>query len=111
VISREQKLRQAFFSLHNIYPFKDTSEQSFGIFRTNALPIEEGGVEGGVFFHTSRINHACINKSSKNWTSNIKRYTVHALRDIPTDDEITIYSLALDMNREDREVSPPKVPF
>ena len=58
----EQK-RLAFLSLHNIYPYKNSTEQYIGIIHTNAFPIEDGETGGGVFLEASRINHACDNNT------------------------------------------------
>ncbi|KAJ4373764.1 hypothetical protein N0V83_002503 [Neocucurbitaria cava] len=101
VLSEPQ--RQSFLSLHNLYPFQNIVEQSLGIIRTNALPIEADGIGGGIFLEASRINHACDNNAQKAWNQCIKRHTVHALRDIAKGEEITIYYLGLDSSREVRQ--------
>jgi SET domain-containing protein len=46
--------------------------------------------EAGIFLDACRINHACDNNAQKSWNENIKRHTIHALRDIEKDEEITI---------------------
>lgn len=94
--------RQAFLSMHNIHAYGDAAEQYLGIVRTNALPIEANGSEGGIFLEACRINHACDNNAQKNWNENIRRHTVHALRDICKGEEITIYYLAIHENRKAR---------
>ncbi|KAI9648889.1 hypothetical protein NHQ30_001455 [Ciborinia camelliae] len=94
--------RQRFLSLHNIYPYKNATEQYLGIFKTNGLPIEDDGIEGGIFLEASRINHACNNNAQKSWNRNIKQHTVHALKDISKGEEITIYYLGVDKDRESR---------
>lgn len=81
--------RQAFLSLKNVHPHKNADEQHFGIFKTNGLPMESDD-EGGLFIETCRINHACDNNASSNWNTNIKKHTIHALRDIHEGEEITI---------------------
>jgi hypothetical protein len=58
----QQKL---FFSMHNLYPYDDVVEQSFGIIRTNALPVECDGIQGAIFLEACRINHACDNNAQK----------------------------------------------
>lgn len=94
--------RRAFLSLHNIHPYKSTTEQYLGIVRTNGLPIETDRSEGGIFLEACRINHACDNNAQKNWNNNIERHTVHALRDVHKGEEITIYYLGVHKNREAR---------
>jgi hypothetical protein len=56
--------------------YGNAAEQYLGIIRTNALPIEADGSEGGIFLEVCRINHACDNNAQKNWNENIKRHTV-----------------------------------
>lgn len=94
--------RRAFLSMHSIHPYRNAAEQYLGIVRTNALPIETNGSEGGIFLEACRINHTCDNNAQKNWNGNIKRHTVHALRDIYKGEEITIYYLGVHENREAR---------
>jgi hypothetical protein len=102
VESLDEYERQSFLSLHNIYPYEEDVEQFLGIIRTNALPIEENGIGGGIFLEACRINHSCNNNAQKHWNNRIGRHTVHALRDIIEGDEITIYYLGLDSIREVR---------
>ncbi|CAG8973125.1 hypothetical protein HYALB_00007602 [Hymenoscyphus albidus] len=95
--------RQAFLAMRNILPECIASELPLGIYRTNALPIEAGGIGGGIFLEASRLNHACDNNAQKHWNDNIKRHTVHALRDIEKGEEITIYYLGSDRSRKERQ--------
>lgn len=95
--------RQAFLSLHNIYPYKNAGEQYIGIFHTNGLPGEEVGDIGGIFLEACRLNHACDNNAQRSWNQNIKRHTVHALRDINKGEEITVTYLKPLRNRKDRQ--------
>lgn len=53
--------RRAFLSMHNIHAYRNAAEQYLGIVRTNALPIETNGSEGGIFLEVCRINYACDN--------------------------------------------------
>jgi SET domain-containing protein len=102
VHSLNEHQRQSFVSLHNLYPYQNTTEMYLGIIRTNGLPVEADGTGGGIFLEACRINHACDNNSQKHWNKRIERHTVHALRDIPKGEEITIYYLGHDSSREVR---------
>ncbi|MCJ1269911.1 hypothetical protein MMC22_009804 [Lobaria immixta] len=94
--------RRAFLSMHNLHAYRNAAEQYIGIIRTNALPIETNESEGGIFLEACCINHACDNNAQKHWNGNIKRHTVHALRDIDKGEEVTIYYLGVHKNREAR---------
>jgi SET domain-containing protein len=94
--------RRAFLSLHNIYT-DDAASQYLGIIRTNALLFGEDRREGGIFLDACRTNHACDNNTQKSWNKNIKRHTVHALRDIEKGEEITIYYLGVLNSRNSRQ--------
>ncbi|XMA20791.1 hypothetical protein WAI453_013582 [Rhynchosporium graminicola] len=93
--------RSAFLSLYNIY-VDDAASQYLGIIRTNALPLGDNVEEGGIFLNTCLLNHACDNNAQKSWNENIKRHTVHALRDIEKGEEITIYYLGVLNDRKTR---------
>lgn len=93
--------RRAFLSLHNIY-VDDAASQYLGIIRTNALPFGDNVEEGGIFLDACLLNHACDNNAQKSWNENIKRHTVHALRDIEKGEEITIYYLGVLNSRKTR---------
>ncbi|KAF7921989.1 uncharacterized protein EAE98_008200 [Botrytis deweyae] len=86
-LNNEQQ--QAFLSLKNVHPYKNADEQYFGIFKTNGLPMASDD-EGGLFIEACRINHACDNNAFSNWNTNIRKHTIHALRDIHEGEEITI---------------------
>ncbi|KAE9994730.1 hypothetical protein Vi05172_g8266 [Venturia inaequalis] len=101
----DEAQRQNFLSMHNIHPHKTVAQKYHGIIGTNALPIEADGIGGGIFLEACRINHACDNNAQKHWNSNIKRHTVHALRDIEEGEEITIYYLGANKSRKDRRES------
>jgi len=94
--------RQAFLSMHNIHAYGNIAEKYLGIVRTNGLPIGTDGIDGGIFLEACRINHACDNNAQKHWNENIKRYTIHALRDIDEGEEITIYYLGVNKSRKAR---------
>jgi hypothetical protein len=102
VDSLDEHQRQSFVALHNLYPYKNTTEMYLGIIRTNGLPVEAEGTGGAIFLEACRINHACDNNANKHWNKRIERHTVHALRDIPKGEEITIYYLGHDSSRNVR---------
>ena len=93
--------QKAFLSLHNIYA-DGAAPQYLGIIRTNALPFQDDVSEGGIFLDACLLNHACDNNAQKSWNENIKRHTVHALRDIEKGEEITIYYLGVLNSRKIR---------
>ncbi|KOS19317.1 SET domain-containing protein 5 [Escovopsis weberi] len=100
------KDRQAFYSLHMFDRGEGSKE--FSIFRTNALLLgpeleEEGGSEAGVFLKASRINHACRANSQTSWNQNLEKLTIHACRDIPQGEEITIRYFGETAAREYRQ--------
>ncbi|KAM0344834.1 hypothetical protein ACHAPU_007216 [Fusarium lateritium] len=90
--------REAFLAMQNIHP-GGADSQYLGIIRTNGLPMDNGS---GIFLSACRINHACDNNAKKGWNENIKRHTVHALRDIDKGEEITITYLGILHNRRTR---------
>lgn len=102
-----QHQREIFLSMHNIHPFENEHERYLGIIRTVALPCEDpdGHNAAGVFLEASRINHACDNNAQKDWNANIQRHTVHALRDIEKDEQITVYYLGAHAKRETRQAA------
>lgn len=97
------KHKHAFLSLRNVLPYKSPAEQYLGILHTNAFPIQDGGIGGGIFLKASRINHACDKNAHNSWNKNIKRHTIHAIRDINQGEEITISYLAVHRSRQDRQ--------
>ncbi|KAI0407245.1 hypothetical protein F4802DRAFT_605728 [Xylaria palmicola] len=112
VNSLSEAQREAFLSLHNIHPYSSFDDKCLGIFRTNAHPVENGGIDGGIFLETSRINHACDNNAQKYWNTTIKRHTIHAIREIAVGEEITItYLGALRSRRRRQETLRAKFGF
>lgn len=79
--------QRAFFALQNGQGRKCTPV--LGIVITNMLPL---GVSdsGGLFLEASRINHSCQPNAQHAWNDDLGHLTVHALRDIEADREITI---------------------
>lgn len=101
----DENRRRAFLSMHNIHTYGNATEEYLGIVKTNGLPIEDDGIDGGIFLEACRINHACDNNAQKSWNKNIKRHTVHALRDISNGEEITVYYLGVHNNRKTRQAA------
>ena len=100
VAALQEQQRQAFFSLHN--SFEDEDGPELGIVRTNALPLGSDATTGGIFLNSSRINHSCDPTAQNTWNENLQRITIHAIRDIAKDDEITIFYLNSRRNRGSR---------
>ncbi|KAG6132044.1 hypothetical protein E4U12_003364 [Claviceps purpurea] len=95
--------RNAFLSMHNAHLFNDAVEQYIGIFGTNCLPAEEFPDKAAIFLEACRINHDCDNNALHHWNEKIKRHTVHTMRDIEADEEITLsYAIHLE-SRETRQ--------
>lgn len=93
--------RREFFDLTNIHG--NAHSRALGIARTNVLPLGSNARYGGLFIEASRINHSCRHNSQNTWNENIKRLTVHALRDIEAGQEITISYLASTSEYADRQ--------
>ncbi|RFU77846.1 set domain-containing 5 [Trichoderma arundinaceum] len=93
--------QRAFLSLHNAH---GRDKQPFlGISRTNALPLGSEAREGAIFLEASRINHACRHNAQNTWNENIRRLTIHAVRDIEEGEEITISYLGATSDYAERQ--------
>lgn len=57
-------------------------------FRNNNFDI--GDKTQGVFREISRLNHACVPNTQGNFNTNVGAFTVHSLRPIEQDEEITV---------------------
>lgn len=84
-LTRDQQ--RAFLALQNAQGRKCTP--LLGIVITNMLPLG-GGDSGGLFLEASRINHSCQPNAQHTWNNDLDHLTVHALRDIEANREITI---------------------
>ena len=110
VTNEIEKLRkgqqQAFFDLANVYGAAHS--KPLGIARTNVLPLGSNARTGGLFIEASRINHSCRHNAQNTWNENIKRITIHALRDIEEGQEITISYLPQTREYAERQSSLKK---
>lgn len=79
--------QRAFFALQNVQGRRCTPV--LGIVMTNILPLGASN-SGGLFLEASRINHSCQPNAQYAWNDNLGHLTVHALRDIDANHEITI---------------------
>ncbi|KAI7284263.1 hypothetical protein KC345_g2402 [Hortaea werneckii] len=62
------------------------------VFRNNNFDIGNG--TQAIFKDICRLNHACIPNAQGNFNANLDRFTIHALRPISEDEEITLSYLA-----------------
>ncbi|KAG6292108.1 hypothetical protein E4U09_003566 [Claviceps aff. purpurea] len=102
----KKKQRDAFLSMPNEFRFIDTTTRYIGIFETNSLPADdELGKKNAIFPEALLINHDCDDNAVKMWNENIKRHTVHAMRDIHAGEEITLSYEPYYNNRQTRQKS------
>jgi hypothetical protein len=80
--------QRAFFALQNVQG-RNKCTPVLGIAITNMLPLG-GSNNGGLFLEASRINHSCQPNAQHAWNDDLGHLTIHALRDIEADHEITI---------------------
>ena len=78
-------------------PMHGETPTLLGTWLTNGLPIHyDGGrqqdatKQAAVFANVCRINHSCAPNSHYEWNASLGMETVHALRDIARDEEISI---------------------
>ncbi|CZR67380.1 uncharacterized protein PAC_17279 [Phialocephala subalpina] len=84
-LTRDQQ--RAFLALQNVQGRKCTP--ILGTVMTNMLPLGDSN-SGGLFLEASRINHSCQPNAQHTWNGDLGHLTVHALRDIEANREITI---------------------
>jgi hypothetical protein len=58
---------------------------------------------GGILLTACRINHACDHNAQNFWNNNIDQLTIHAVKDIRADEEITISYLQSQRSRALRQ--------
>ena len=77
--------QRKYMSLH--CPKRTDASSVFSIYEANAYEMGSGTC---ICLDASRINHHCIPNSHYSWNDKIQRVTVHAMKDILTDEEISI---------------------
>ena len=103
-LSKDQQ--RAFSDLVNVYG--DAYSKPLGITRTNVLTRGSDARSGGLFIEASLVNQSCKHNAQNTWNENIRRLTIHALRDIEEGQEITISCLAQTREYEERRSSLKK---
>ena len=79
--------QRQFLSLHNNFPGKHPFS---GIVKTNALPCGPSSPIGGIYPTICLINHSCLPNAHNSWNPDSNSETIHAIRDIPAGEKITI---------------------
>lgn len=87
--------RQLFESFHHHPKYKSGRKGDNWTWSLNSLPFEpklEGKEQPsrGLFLVACRINHSCTPNCHPSWNEEIKRFTIHSIRDIKKGEEITI---------------------
>lgn len=77
--------QEAYMKLH--CPDRPGRSPIVRIWEANCFRVGEGA---GIFLKASRINHSCTPNAHFAWNTTIQRETVHAIVDIPANEEITI---------------------
>ncbi|KAH6678384.1 hypothetical protein B0J14DRAFT_635514 [Halenospora varia] len=89
--------------LNNHFPFETIDKEQAiyygtpvtGTIRTNAIPLSidstgDRADKVGIFGTLSWLNHHCRPNCQQSWNAGLKQVTIHALRDIKDDEELTI---------------------
>lgn len=74
-----------YMSLH--CPERPDSSSIFSIYEANCFEMGSGTC---ICLDASRINHSCVPNAYFSWNASIGRETLHAVKDIPMGEEITI---------------------
>jgi len=83
-----------------------TNRQIVNIFLNNNFALGDKVGTRSLFPTVARLNHACVPSTQGNFNATLGQFTIHALRDIPVDEEITISYLHDEMAlREARQRS------
>ena len=97
--------RRKYMSLH--CPKRSDARFIVSIYEANCYEMGSGTC---ICLDASRINHSCIPNAHYSWNDNIKRITVHAVKDIFKGEEITIsYNSALRTPEERKRDLEPYV--
>jgi hypothetical protein len=72
------------------------------IFQTNCMELDKGAA---VFPHAARFNHSCNPNATFTWNSAIKKETIHVMRNIQKDEEITFSYCDMTLDRATRRWS------
>jgi hypothetical protein len=81
--------RQQYVSLKNSHDGSgNIRDPMIGIFQTNSFSMDEDNT--GIFVQASRFNHSCSPNARYSWNREIKRFTIYALCDIASGDEILV---------------------
>lgn len=89
--------QRKYFSLH--CPDRPDCSPGVSIYEANCFEMGSGTC---ICLDASRINHSCIANAHYSWNDSIKRETVHAVKDISKDEEITISYCSAILSFEER---------
>jgi SET domain len=62
----------------------------------------------GIFPFASRANHSCFPNAYQTWNGQIKRHNIHAIKDIPVGEEITLSYVSPMLDPDQRRQSLQK---
>ena len=103
--------QKAFFSLHNNVPHNEKFKY-YNICKTNALPLEPGSGNYGVFIKASRMNHSCRPNCHNSWDPNQDKLHIHVMTDVKQGDELTLtYLKGFQPSAERKEILQSKFHF
>ncbi|KXJ96253.1 hypothetical protein Micbo1qcDRAFT_31731 [Microdochium bolleyi] len=77
------RARDAQTSLHQ-------NRRILNIFYNNNFALGDASGTRALFPTVARLNHACVPSAQGNFNTALRAFTIHALRDIPADEEVTI---------------------
>ena len=69
----------------------DAEKTALGIWLSNAYPTDEEPEERGAVFRViCRLNHSCVPNCRVSWNARTQRMTVHTMRPIEANEELTV---------------------